>query len=90
MSEPNQTLTAEEVASPPLVETPNPNEAGERNPGDPTISLNPDGTVANSAAKMAMTVTPNPNPTPQSDPAFVPSPYQPEPAPPEGEARERL
>jgi len=76
MSEPNQTLTAEEVASPPLVETPNPNEAGERNPGDPTISLNPDGTPANTPAKMAMTVTPNPNPNPQSDPAFVPSPQQ--------------
>jgi hypothetical protein len=75
-TEPGQPLTAEEVASPPLVETPNPNESGERAPGDPTVSLNPDGTVANAPAKMSQTVPPVTTPTPTSDPAFVPSPQQ--------------
>jgi IPT/TIG domain len=60
----------------PLIETPNPNEAGDRAPGDPTVSLNPDGTPANVPAVMVATVPVNPTPTVQSDPAFVPSPMQ--------------
>ncbi len=69
----------------PLIETPNPNEAGDRAPGDPTVSLNPDGTVANAGAVISQTTPVNPTPTPQSDPAFVPSPQQQpaEPPPPE-------
>lgn len=62
--------------SDPLVETPNPNEAADRAPGDPTVSLNPDGSVANAAALISQTVPPVKTPTPTSDPAFVPSPMQ--------------
>jgi hypothetical protein len=74
----NEPLPLSEVVSPPLVETPNPNDALERNPGDPTISLNADGTPANAPAILAATVPVNAEPAPQSDPAHVPSPYQPE------------
>lgn len=60
----------------PLIETPNPNEAGDRAPGDPTVSLNPDGTLANAPAVKVATTPVNPTPSLQSDPAFVPSPLQ--------------
>jgi hypothetical protein len=70
-------LPLSEVLSPPLVETRNPNDFLERAPGDPTISLNPDGSLANSPAILAATVPVNPAPDPTiSDPAHVPSPYQ--------------
>jgi hypothetical protein len=74
---PNEPLPVSEVVSPPLVETPNPNDATERNPGDPTVSLNADGTPANVVQPFAATVPVNPEPSAQSDPAHVPSPYQP-------------
>jgi hypothetical protein len=62
---------------PPLIETPNPNEAGpQRNPGDPSISLNPDGTPATKSVGYIGTVPPNAAPMRTSDPAFVPSPFQ--------------
>ena len=63
--------------SPPLIEPPNPNEEGpQRNPGDPSISLDPDGTLANQPVGYIGTVPPNAVPQPTSDPAFVPSPFQ--------------
>lgn len=62
---------------PPLVETPNPNETGpQRNPGDPSISLDPDGTPANKPVGYIGTAPPNAIPQQASDPAFVPSPFQ--------------
>lgn len=86
---PNVPLPLSEVVSPVLIETENPNDAVARNPGDPTISWNADGSVANMPQELSGTVPVNPEPAPQSDPAHVPSPYQPAPPPaPEGEARE--
>jgi hypothetical protein len=73
----NEPLPLSEVVGPPLIETPNPNEAGERNPGDPSISLNADGTVA-ICGILIQTVPVNAEPSLQSDPAHVPSPYQPD------------
>jgi hypothetical protein len=64
--------------SDPIIELPNPNDAEGRAPGDPTISLDPDGTMANEPSIFVATSPTNPTPTPQSDPAHVPSPYQPE------------
>jgi hypothetical protein len=64
----------EYVPSPPIVEKENPNQGGNyRNPGDPTISLNPDGTEANAGPLKCMTAPVVKNPL-HSDPAFVPSP----------------
>jgi hypothetical protein len=82
---PNEPLPLSEVVSPPIVETPNPNDALQRNPGDPSISLNADGTVANTVQPLSGTVPVNPEPAPQSDPAHVASPYQPVPPPPVAE-----
>jgi hypothetical protein len=74
---PNQPLTADEVRSPQLVEPENPNDAVARNPGDPTVSWNADGSLANQPHVLAATVPVNPAPdATQSDPAHVPSPYQ--------------
>ena len=71
-------LPVEEVIAPPFTEQPNPNEQGERNPGDPTVSLNADGTVANTTVNpVSATVPVNADPHPTSDPAHVESPYQP-------------
>lgn len=73
----NEPLPVSEVLSPPIVETPNPNDAAARNPGDPTESWNADGTQANSVQQFAATIPTNPTPdATQSDPAHVPSPYQ--------------
>ena len=64
--------------SDPLIETQNPNELGDRAPGDPTESWNADGSPANSPLLVVATAPINPVPDPHvSDPAFVPSPYQP-------------
>jgi hypothetical protein len=63
--------------SDPLIETENPNDTATRNPGDPTVSLNPDGTPANAPTEYVATAPVNPEPSLQSDPAHVPSPYQP-------------
>ena len=68
----------EQAVAAPLVETQNPNDAEGRNPGDPTVSLNSDGTVANTSVNpVSVTVPVDPAPHPQSDPAHVPSPFQP-------------
>lgn len=73
----NEPLPLSEVVSPQLIEPENPNDAVARNPGDPTVSWNADGTVANLPLDISGTVPVNPDPSPQSDPAHVPSPYQP-------------
>lgn len=73
----NEPLPLSEVVSPALIETENPNDAEGRNPGDPTISLDADGTPAGEVHELSGTVPVNPAPSAQSDPAHVPSPYQP-------------
>lgn len=73
----NEPLPLSEVVSPALIETENPNDTEGRNPGDPTISLDADGTPAGEVHELSGTVPVNPTPSPQSDPAHVPSPYQP-------------
>ena len=67
--------------SDPIIEAENPNDAPGRNPGDPTISLDPDGTMANEPSLTVATAPVNPTPTPTSDPCHVESPYQ---QPPDG------
>ena len=63
----------------PVTEPENPNDIAIRNPGDPSESWDADGTPANAPAEYVMTTPINPAPdTTQSDPAHVPSPYQPE------------
>ena len=65
--------------SDPLVETENPNDSAVRNPGDPTESWDADGTPANTPLLVVDPPAVNPVPdTTQSDPAHVPSPYQPD------------
>lgn len=64
--------------SDPLIETPNPNDAEGRAPGDPTVSWDADGTDANAPLLVVGTAPVNPTPdTTQSDPAHVESPFQP-------------